>query len=129
MTTTEPSAQVTAELAAIDALVTLPQPVPVHTDDPPGAVTFTHELWWYTGTEVVGEGTTPPAPATPATGATAGTPGTWTPAGSTPPATNQSLGGITATPATPWTVGQHVVCGDNSHAYWNGSAWAAGDAT
>jgi hypothetical protein len=70
-----------------------------------------------------------PVEVVPATGAIAGTPGTWTPPGSTPPATNQDLGGITATPTTPWTVGQNVVCGDASTAHWNGSAWAAGAAT
>src|SRR5262245_34764542 len=69
-----------------------------------------------------------PTPPVAATGATAGTPGTWTPAGATPPATNQTLGGITASPTTPCTTVQYVACADNSHAYWNGTAWAVGQA-
>lgn len=65
----------------------------------------------------------------PATGATAGTPGTYTPAGASPPASPSSMGGITASPATAWTTGQHVLMRDGtSKAYWNGSAWTAGTA-
>jgi hypothetical protein len=69
-------------------------------------------------------------PVIPATGATAGTPGTWTPAGSTPPATVAALlaDPVTASPATAWTTGQRVVCGDAAPAYWNGTAWVAGTA-
>lgn len=65
-----------------------------------------------------------------ATGATAGEPGTWTPEDSFPPANFAALltAGITADPATAWSEGEHVVLGDNSHAYWDGSAWVAGDA-
>lgn len=67
-----------------------------------------------------------------ATGATAGTPGNWTPSGSAAPANLAALTGaspaISATPATAWTTGQHVVLGDTSHAHWSGSAWVAGDA-
>jgi hypothetical protein len=62
-----------------------------------------------------------------ATGATAGIPGTWTPAGSRPPA-GTAMQGVTATPATTWTTGQHVVCSDGAHRWWSGTAWAAGDA-
>lgn len=65
----------------------------------------------------------------PATGATAGTPGSFTPAGSTPPANLGGMPGITASPATAWTTGQHVVLGDASHAHWTSAVWAAGDAT
>jgi hypothetical protein len=36
--------------------------------------------------------------------------------------------GITATPTTAWTTGQHMVLGDTSHAYWNATTWTAGDA-
>jgi hypothetical protein len=65
-----------------------------------------------------------------ATGATtiAGTPGHFTPAGATAPANLAAMTGLTASPATAWTTGQHVVLGDGSHAYWNASAWTAGDA-
>jgi hypothetical protein len=63
-----------------------------------------------------------------ATGATAGTPGTFTPPGAAPPANLAGMTGIVATPTTAWTTGQHVVLGDASHAYWNATAWTAGDA-
>jgi hypothetical protein len=63
-----------------------------------------------------------------ATGATAGTPGTWTPAGSTGPYTLASMGGITASPATAWTVGQRMVLGDTSLVHWSGTAWVVGAA-
>lgn len=68
-----------------------------------------------------------------ATGATAGTPGTWTPGGSRVPANLAELNGatpaITASPATAWTTGQHVVLADNSHAHWDGTApWVSGNA-
>lgn len=65
---------------------------------------------------------------TEATGATAGEPGVWTPDDSWAPINFAEITGVTATPATAWTTGQHVVLGDNSHAYWNGTAWAVGDA-
>lgn len=63
-----------------------------------------------------------------ATGATAGSPGSFTPEGATVPADLADLDDVTADPATAWTTGQHVVLADDSHAYWNGTAWAAGDA-
>lgn len=63
-----------------------------------------------------------------ATGATAGTPGTFTPEGAVAPADLAALTGLTATPATAWTTGQHVILGDTSHASWNATAWVAGDA-
>ncbi|MCJ0870257.1 hypothetical protein [Streptomyces sp. AP-93] len=61
-----------------------------------------------------------------ATGATAGTPGSFTPSGASAPAKFATLTGVTASPATAWTTGQHVVLGDGSKAKWTGSAWAAG---
>lgn len=64
----------------------------------------------------------PPPPT--ATGATAGTPGTWTPAGAAAPAAPT---GITASPTTAWTTGQHVVLSGGGHTHWDGAAWAAGD--
>jgi len=66
-----------------------------------------------------------PPPAT-ATGATAGSPGAWTPAGSTAPADLAACGAVVATPATAWATGEHVVLGDASSAYWDGTAWIAG---
>src|SRR5215813_6596019 len=61
-----------------------------------------------------------------ATGATAGNPGTFTPAGATPPANLAAMTGITASPTTAWTAGQHVVLGDASSAHWSSSAWVVG---
>jgi len=61
-----------------------------------------------------------------ATGATAGIPGSFTPAGATPPANLAAMTGITASPATVWTVGQHVEMGNGQDVYWNGTAWTAG---
>ena len=63
-----------------------------------------------------------------ATGATSGQPGTFTPAGATPPATLAALqsGGITASPATKWPVGDYVTLGNATLASWSGSAWVAG---
>jgi hypothetical protein len=69
-----------------------------------------------------------PPPVIPATGATAGAPGAFTPSGAEVPANLAARTGITASPATAWTAGQHVVLGDASQAHWNGTAWAAGAA-
>lgn len=63
-----------------------------------------------------------------ATGAAAGVPGTWTPTNAGPRMNLAEMVGVTASPATLWTVGQHVVLGDGTHAHWNASAWVAGDA-
>jgi hypothetical protein len=67
-----------------------------------------------------------------ATGATSGVPGTWTPVDSYPPKNFTDLTDgdpvIVATPATAWTTGQYVTLEDASHAYWNGTAWVAGEA-
>jgi hypothetical protein len=61
-----------------------------------------------------------------ATGATAQTtPGTFTPPGAMAPA-SLPLTGVTASPATAWTSGQHIVLGDGTKVYWNGTAWVAG---
>lgn len=80
--------------------------------------------------DCVGEPALSDYEATPATGATAGTPGSWTPAGSTPPANLTALqaSAIVANPATPWTTGQYVALGDQSHAHWDGAAWTTGAA-
>jgi hypothetical protein len=63
-----------------------------------------------------------------ATGATAGQPGYYTPSGATTPANLAALTGITATPATAWTVGQYVITADLLANHWSGSAWVAGKA-
>ncbi|WP_371671227.1 hypothetical protein OG985_28570 [Streptomyces sp. NBC_00289] len=63
-----------------------------------------------------------------ATGATAGSPGTFTPSGSDVPDNLGAMVGVIATPATAWTTGQHVLLGDATKAYWNGTAWVAGQA-
>jgi hypothetical protein len=68
------------------------------------------------------------APAPPATGAVSGKPGNFTPVPSLPPADLAAMVGITASPATAWVSGAHVVLGDNSQAWWNGTAWEAGTA-
>ncbi|WP_327431416.1 phage tail tube protein [Streptomyces sp. NBC_01236] len=63
-----------------------------------------------------------------ATGATAGSPGSFTPEGATAPTTLAGMSSVIATPTTAWTTGQHVLLGDSSKAYWNGTAWVAGQA-
>jgi hypothetical protein len=65
-----------------------------------------------------------------ATGATAGDPGTWTPTDSYPPFDFAELAAssITASPSSAWTTGQFVVLEDDSHAYWDGADWVAGEA-
>jgi hypothetical protein len=65
------------------------------------------------------------AATTPATTATAGTPGSFN---GTPPANLAAASTVTASPTTAWTTGQYVVLGDNSHAHWDGAAWAAAEA-
>jgi len=62
----------------------------------------------------------------PATGADAA--GTWTPEGSEAPLTLADMAGVTANPTTAWVDGQHVVLGDGTSAYWDGTAWVAGTA-
>ena len=62
-----------------------------------------------------------------ATGATAGSPGSFTPTGAQAPANLAGMTGLTASPATAWTTGQHVILGDASHAHWNATAWVAGN--
>lgn len=72
-----------------------------------------------------------PVPSGPApTSATSGTPGTWEPTGAYAPADLAELqaGSVTASPTTAWATGEYVVLGDDSHAYWDGSAWVAGEA-
>lgn len=64
-----------------------------------------------------------------ATGAVAGTPGTYTPPGSVGPMNIGGMGPVIASPLTRWTVGQHVVLGDTSKAWWNATAWSPGVAT
>ena len=76
------------------------------------------------GTSIRPDGLLPIA----ATGATAGSPGAFTPTGATPPADLAAMTGITASPGTAWTTGQHVVLGDASQASWDGAAWEAGAA-
>ena len=75
-----------------------------------------------------GEEEGPPPEGVDATGATAGSPGSFTPSGATPAADLAGLSACTADPASPWSEGQHVVLGDSSHAYWDGTTWLAGDA-
>ena len=63
--------------------------------------------------------------------ATAGTPGSWGPAGCEVPANVAAVNGITAIPATTWTVGQYVqtmTFGAAGQCHWNGTAWVAGAA-
>jgi hypothetical protein len=62
----------------------------------------------------------------PATSAVAGTPGTYLPANSYGPANLAAATGLTASPTSNWTVGQHVVLRDGSSMNWNGTAWVAG---
>lgn len=65
-------------------------------------------------------------------GATSGNPGTWTPAGSLAPMTfadlTSSVPPIVALPATSWLSGDHMVLGDDSHAWWDSNRWVTGNA-
>jgi hypothetical protein len=64
-----------------------------------------------------------------ATGAGPGTGnGSYTPSGAIAPANFAALTGVTATPATAWTVGQFVKLRDATLAHWTGTAWAVGAA-
>ena len=63
-----------------------------------------------------------------ATGASAGSPGTYTPSNAVRPANLAALTGKTASPATAWTAGQHVITADGEAASWNGTAWVLGKA-
>lgn len=58
-----------------------------------------------------------------AKGAVMGTPGTWTPPGSVAPTNLTGMGPILATPLNAWAVGTHMVMGNGSKCYWNGTAW------
>ncbi|QPB09844.1 major tail protein [Streptomyces phage Sentinel] len=70
-----------------------------------------------------------PLGASVATGASAGTPGTFSPEGSVVPANLGAMASVIPTPsAAAWTTGQHVILGDGSKAYWNGTAWVSGQA-
>jgi len=62
-----------------------------------------------------------------ATGATAGIPGSYTPAGAIAPL-SLPMTGVTASPATAWTVGQYVVTRDGQYAHWSSTAWVTGKA-
>ena len=62
------------------------------------------------------------------TGATAGDPGTLTPAGCVRPADKTAMSGVTASPATLWTVGQHVLIYDDEKVYWDSNSWEDGEA-
>lgn len=64
----------------------------------------------------------------PATGATAGAPGFFTPSGSDKPVNLAGMTTVAPSPATAWTVGQHVVLDDDSHTYWDGDSWNVGNA-
>lgn len=84
-----------------------------------------HTIWGESVAEVASE--------IAATTATAGTPGTWSPASSAVPTRADLLAGnpvrVTASPASAWTTAQRVLCSDSSNpAYWNGTAWIAGQA-
>lgn len=65
-----------------------------------------------------------PAPLT----VTAGDPGDFGPVDAWHPADLEHLQelGLTPSPATAWTTGDHVVLRDESEAYWDGSAWVVG---
>jgi hypothetical protein len=77
-----------------------------------------------------------PPPVVPITGVTAGAPGAFIPANAPLPANLAALkadaavgdAGTNKPAAVAWTVGQHVVLGDATHAYWDAAAWITGDA-
>lgn len=63
----------------------------------------------------------------PVTAITAGTPATLTPTGANRPADLAALVALGAKGnTTRWTVGQYLVLGDGTDAYWNGTTWVAG---
>jgi len=93
-----------------------------------GVITGTAELRCQTRLVGTFDGSGDLVPVVTATGATAGTPGTFSPSGAMLPSNFAGLTGVTATPTTAWTVGQHVILGDATHAHWNGTAWMAGNA-
>ena len=50
----------------------------------------------------------------------------FSPAGAMAPGNLAGMTGVTASPNTAWTTGQHVLLGDGSKASWNGTTWVAG---
>ncbi|MEU6959592.1 hypothetical protein [Streptomyces chrestomyceticus] len=70
-----------------------------------------------------------PLGGTVATGAMAGSPGSFSPAGAVAPSSLAALDAVIATPSTAWKAGEHVVLGDSSKAFWDGSGWKTGAAT
>lgn len=65
----------------------------------------------------------------PAQGTIPGAPGVFYPQGSTIPANLAALQALPDLGETDaWELGQYVVLGDASHAYWDGDSWAAGNA-
>jgi hypothetical protein len=65
----------------------------------------------------------------PVTGITAGIPATYTPTNATRPYTLGALAALGAKGNTTlWTVGQYVVLGDGSEAYWDSNSWELGRA-
>jgi hypothetical protein len=66
-----------------------------------------------------------------ATDVTAGTPATYVPTGAQAPADFAALqSSLTSAMSgdSAWTTGQYALLGDNSHAYWDGTAWVVGNA-
>lgn len=92
--------------------------------------TKTHEQFFFTSVAPPESGCACEASGPLATGATAGAPGEWTPVDSYAPAdlTELQAGTFTASPATAWTTGQHMVLEDGSQAHWDGDSWEAGPA-
>lgn len=69
----------------------------------------------------------PPAVPNPPTSVVAGAPGTWVPVDADVPADLAEMNALGALGQTTlWTVGQHMVLGDASQCYWNGTTWIAG---
>jgi hypothetical protein len=64
-----------------------------------------------------------------ATGADAGSPGAFTPTGANVPADLATLIAleVVADPLTVWAENEHVVLGDDSHAYWDSTEWLEGE--
>jgi len=89
-----------------------------------------HERLFFTSVAPPDPGCSCMANGTLATGVDEGAPGAWTPVDSYAPFSFTELvaSSITASPATAWGTGSYAVLGDGSHAYWDGAAWAAGEA-
>jgi len=115
------SSRVASSTNPIISGLAIPQPIPQIVGDA-GAASEVQIDWNLIAPPTIDYG------AVTATGASAGAPGYFTPTGASVPANLAALTGITAAPATAWSVGTYVITADLLAAHWSGSAWVAGKA-